>query len=150
MVGGMRSLSNPFGHASIAITGAGLYSFGTGNKCGDAVGKFLLDQASVRHQWAFIIKTSPAQDAQMLKYLKQFSQCRTAGKIDNCAYRTQHALQAAGVETNDPTLGAPGGTPGSLLQSLLVQAAAGQITEVEIPQGANPSIDTSPYEPSTN
>jgi uncharacterized protein RhaS with RHS repeats len=146
--GGYRWGWNPFGHVSIAVTGGGLYSFGTGNKCGDLVGQFLLQQANVRNQTVFQIKTSPAQDAQILKYLQQFSQCKTAGKLDNCAYRTQQALQAADIRLNDPILGVPGDTPGSLLQALLTLQAAGQVTAVQIPQGTVPSIDVSSYEQS--
>jgi RHS repeat-associated protein len=137
---------NILGHAWMAVTGGGLYSFGTGNDCGSSVRQFLSDQAQVRDQFVFQIHTSPAQDAQMLKYLRQFKQCKTVPKADNCAHRTEGALQAAGIPLTDPIFGEIEPLPASLLRGLLILQNAGQATSVEIPRGATPNIDVTQYE----
>jgi hypothetical protein len=148
IIGGYQGGNNPFGHASIAITGAGLYSFGTGNRCGDDVSKFLLEQSQVRNQTIFTIKTSPAQDAQMLRYLQQFSNCKDVGKLDNCAARTEGALQSAGFLLLDPTdsFGSVTPFPQSLLQALFVLQGIGQASSVYAPQGTIPSVDVTSFE----
>lgn len=47
---------------------------------------FLRLQSQVFNQTALLIKTSPAQDKQMLKYLQQFGRCKTVPLFpDNCA-----------------------------------------------------------------
>ncbi len=148
VVGGRRTDSwNVFGHASIAISGAGLYSFGTGNTCGDAVGDFLREQSRARDQFMFRIKTSPAQDQEMLKYLSQFSQCQTVPRFpDNCAGRTENALKNGGISLTNPLTGsAPTPFPASLLQSLLTLAAAGGAQEIDVPRGS-PVPDFSDFE----
>jgi hypothetical protein len=150
VVGGQRDDSwNIFGHAAIAITGAGLYSFGTGDNCGVSVGDFLQAQSQVRDQMVVLIKTSPAQDQQMLKYLQQFSTCKTVPLFpDNCASRVENALMAGGVPLIDP-LSITGGVqpfPSSLLRSLLVLEAVGGAQATYIPQGSNNFPDASTFE----
>jgi uncharacterized protein RhaS with RHS repeats len=149
VVGGERSDSwNVFGHASIAVTGGGLYSFGTNSACGASVADFLRSQAQVRDQTAFLIKTSPAQDKQMLKYLQQFGQCKTVPLFpDNCASRTENALRAGGVPLDDPYFGGnPAPFPASLLRSLLILSAAGGAQATAIPQGSTNIPDVSGFE----
>ena len=148
VVGDRRTDSwNVFGHSSIAISGAGLYSFGTGNSCGDAVGDFLREQSRARDQFIFRIKTSPAQDQEMLKYLSQFSQCQTVPRFpDNCAGRTENALKSGGISLTNPLTGtAPTPFPASLLQSLLTLAAVGGAQEIDVPRGS-PIPDFSDFE----
>lgn len=108
---------------------------------------FLRDQTLARDQFVFWIKTSPAQDQQILKYLSQFSQCKTVPLYpDDCANRTENALQKGGIPLTDPVRGAPPGPlPASLLQSLLTIAAAGGAQEIDIPKGS-PIPDFSGFE----
>ena len=137
---------NFLGHSSMAITGGGLYSFGTGNTCGAPVGQFLTDQAQVRNQIVFRIPTSKAQDAQMLKYLQQFGQCKTVPLIDNCAHRVEAALQSGGLQLNDPIFGGPVPLPASLLRSLFILQGMGQASSSTIPMGSTSSVDVSSFE----
>jgi RHS repeat-associated protein len=149
VVGGDRSDSwNLFGHASIAVTGGGLYSFGTNTLCGASVADFLQSQAEVRHQTAFLIKTSPAQDKQMLKYLQQFGQCKTVPLFpDNCSSRVENALEAGGVRLNDPYFGGDAAPfPASLMRSLLILSGAGGAEATDIPQGSPNIPDVSGFE----
>lgn len=139
---------NYFGHASIAVTGAGVYSFGTNTLCGASVADFLRSQAQVRGQMGFRIKTSPAQDQMMLKYLRQFGQCKTVPLFpDNCANRVESALRSAGVPLNDPYFGGDAAPfPASLLRSLFILSGAGGATSTVIPQGAQNLPDVSDFE----
>jgi hypothetical protein len=149
VVGGQRDDSwNFFGHASIAITGAGLYSFGTNSACGASLTDFLRSQSAVRNQTAFLIKTSPAQDKQMLTYLQQFSQCKTVPLFpDNCASRVENTLRAGGVPLVDPYFGGDAEPfPASLLRSLLILSAAGGAQATAIPQGSTSMPDVSSFE----
>jgi hypothetical protein len=149
VVGGERSDSwNIFGHASIAITGGGLYSFGSNSACGASVADFLRSQSAVRDQTAFVIKTSPAQDQQMLKYLQQFSQCKTVPLFpDNCASRVENTLRAGGVPLDDPYFGGDAAPfPASLLRALLILSAAGGAQANSMPQGSSTLPDVSSFE----
>jgi hypothetical protein len=149
VVGGQRNDSwNVFGHASIAVTGGGMYSFGTNTACGASVADFLRSQSKVRDQTAFLIKTSPAQDKQMLKYLQQFGQCGTVPLFpDNCANRVEGALRAGGVPLDDPYFGGDAAPfPASLLRSLLILSATGGAQAVSIPQGSPNIPDVSGFE----
>jgi RHS repeat-associated protein len=96
IVSGRRSDSyNVFGHVSIAVTGGGIFSFGTGTAMGSSVSTFVNSQSQVRSQTLFTIQTSPEQDAAMLSYLR--AQSDNIGLVDNCAARTCGALNAGGV-----------------------------------------------------
>lgn len=150
-VGAMRDGAgwNPAGHAWIAITGAGLYSFGTGTACGASVLDFLRSQAEVRTQTVFRIKTSPAQDQKMLEYLRKFGTC--TGKLqifpDNCARRTESALKSGGIPLTDPYFGGDVEPfPASLLRALSILASTGGAEVTVIPQGSTNLPDVSGFE----
>jgi hypothetical protein len=97
VIGGQRSDSyNIFGHSSVATTGSGIYSFGTGTKLGGPVSDFVTDQSRFRNQTLYTIKTTPEQDKKIQEYLSK--QKDDIGKIDNCAARTLEALRAAGID----------------------------------------------------
>jgi len=147
IIGDRRSDSwNFFGHASIAISGGGLYSFGTDTACGAPVGDFIRSQSNVRDQIVFRIKTTPAQDKQMLDSLRQYGQCKTVPLFpDNCAYRVEKALRAGGIGLNDPFFSSP--FPASLLRSLLIRSALGMAQQQNVPMNSSNSPDTSDFEP---
>jgi RHS repeat-associated protein len=132
IVGGQRDDSyNIFGHASEAVTGSGIYSFGTATKSGSSTTEFITDQAGARNQYLFDIKTTPEQDKVILSYLK--SQKDDIGKLDNCAVRTYASLLKAGVVADD--MQAP--TPAALMQIMLEKVKSGEAAVIAIPKGGS-------------
>ncbi|NTB05767.1 RHS repeat-associated core domain-containing protein, partial [Agrobacterium tumefaciens] len=99
--------SNPFGHVALAFTGRGVYSSGTGSAPGSSASAYLTSQSSYRTTGVIIVKTTPAQEAAMIKSLSEAaktplpttSEGVAAMLNDNCATRTGDALIAGGVIT---------------------------------------------------
>ncbi len=96
---------NPFGHTAIAVTGAGVFSFGNSTKSGSSLHDFLRIQAPDRDTTVYIIKTSIAQDAAALAYLRSYRDSTLTGGafrsffVDNCSTRSNRALDAASIST---------------------------------------------------
>jgi RHS repeat-associated protein len=93
---------NPIGHTAIAISGAGVYSFGNATPAGLPLTDYLKREASRRNTDVYVIKTTPAQDAAALKYLRSFPNTTLGGGlwhilVDNCAARANGALDAAKI-----------------------------------------------------
>lgn len=98
ITGGWNGGYNVFGHSAIAVTGGGVYSYGTTNTpLGMSVSDFLNSQSATRNLTLTLIKTTPAQDAAVLQYLNEYPDQKGVGKLDNCASRTLGALDAGGV-----------------------------------------------------
>ncbi|AXQ29222.1 hypothetical protein D0B54_11210 [Solimonas sp. K1W22B-7] len=93
---------NPFGHAAIAVTGAGVYSFGNDTNLGSSLTDYLERQAPLRDTEIRIIPTTTEQERETLDYLKKFSDRNGVGYFDNCAVRTGDALRAADIPVRDP------------------------------------------------
>lgn len=98
-----NSSGNPFGHASIAFTGNGVFSFGTGNVLGSGFTDFLNKQATYRDSIVYILNTTPGQEQAMIDYLKKQKDKPLQKYPDNCARRTTDALKAGGVAPLDLT-----------------------------------------------
>jgi RHS repeat-associated protein len=99
IIGDRRTDSyNQFGHVAIAVSGAGVWSFGNGTAFGSSVNSYLNAQVRARDNFIFRISTTPEQDKAALEYLK--NQKDDIGKIDNCAARTSNALNAAGINVS--------------------------------------------------
>lgn len=118
---------NQFGHVAIAVSGAGVYSFGNGTRLGSSVDDYLNKQITIRDNYVFRIQTTPAQDKAVLDYLN--SQKDDVGYIDNCASRTSNALNAGGI-------GASSMFPKSLAAQLMSMGITGSF----IPMGLNYSV----------
>ena len=105
---------NPIGHTAIAVTGAGLYSHGNNWAGGGSLIDYLRREAPRRNTTIHVIKTTLAQDAAALAYLRQFPDTTLPGDFwsvyffDNCSTRSNSALDAAGVS---PFPVAPMGEP---------------------------------------
>ena len=94
-----NSSGNPFGHAAIAFTGQGIFSFGTPENPGSSFTDFLNNQAKYRDGTVYILNTTPEQEKAMIDYLEKVKQERPKlGRYpDNCAHRTTEALKAGGA-----------------------------------------------------
>ena len=57
---------NPFGHVAIGFSGKGIYSFGTGTPQGSSVTDYVNSQNEYRDSRAYIIETTPKQEAIMM------------------------------------------------------------------------------------
>lgn len=92
---------NIFGHVANAVTGGGVFSYGNDTNLGSNVQAYLTNQMALRNQMVTYIPTSPEQDAQMLAYYALHPGRNSVGIFDNCAARTNQALNAGGVPTQD-------------------------------------------------
>ena len=141
---------NVAGHSAVAITGDGLYSYGTGQSLGSSVSDFLEDQVKYRDLMLTVIKTTPKQDAAAVNYLttEHPNEMDVSKSLNNCAARTKGALAGAGITLSDPaTFGitSPPSLPGNVAASAAV--VAGAITIV-VPQGGTvPDNFISQFEP---
>jgi len=140
---------NPFGHVSIATTGSGIYSYGTATPYdsnnitgpGSSVSAFLLDQARWRNQTAFIIDTTPEQEAQILAYLRSLNprvpKVPGPDSSDTCASRTNEALRKAGMydpsNPYSPFYASPLPESSTLIGSFYANSTGG--TTIPIPVG---------------
>ena len=100
VIGGGTGLSNnPFGHASIATTGSGIYSWGTDDAWGSSVQNFLYNQSRYRDSTAIVIPTTPAQEQAILDYLRKKIAAGEPYDLteNNCATMVMDALDAAGL-----------------------------------------------------
>lgn len=106
---GQGTGSNPFGHVSLATTGSGIYSFGTGTPLGSDVNAFLINQSQYRDSTAYIINTTPEQEADIDSYLRTLPPTLPGvpgpESYDTCASRTNAALVNGGLPTPDPYAG---------------------------------------------
>ncbi len=138
---------NPIGHTSIAVTGNGVYSFGTNTPLGSSTTDFLKMESGRRDQTVTVIKTTPEQDqATVSALMKQDAKGSINVNPDNCSSRSNAALDAAGVpKASDlsnpitPISSLPSNIPGSAGER--AQAVPGSQTTV-IPKNS-PSIPAS-------
>jgi hypothetical protein len=100
VTGGRREAINPFGHAAIGITGAGIYSYGNNTPLGSSPLNYIESQSLLRSQLITIIPRTPEQDQAALLNLSGNSCKNCVGILDNCAVRTDSALRASGIHTN--------------------------------------------------
>jgi hypothetical protein len=90
---------NPFGHVALAITGEGVWSYGTMHPLGSSVIAYIKEQETKRNQRIYPIPATPEQDAAALNYLKSLPPGEMEGvRTDNCSTRTSTALFEAGFD----------------------------------------------------
>lgn len=92
---------NVFGHVANAVTGGGVFSYGNDTNLGSGVQSYITSQMATRNQVVTFIPTSPAQDQAALAFYALHPGRNSVGYFDNCAARTNQALNAAGVATQD-------------------------------------------------
>ncbi len=126
---------NPFGHSAIAITGAGVYSYGNGVAAGSSLNAYLYREAPRRDTVIYVKKTTSAQDAAALKYLSSFRSTRlphwTLGILtgNTCSNRVAEAGSAAGIPLNNTSF--PRGLFGDLNSNY-----GGKTDNYFVPQGS--------------
>jgi RHS repeat-associated protein len=137
---------NPIGHTAIALTGAGVYSFGNRTPAGTNLSDYLRREADRRATTIYILPTTPQQDAAVLAYLRQYPNTELPTDLfdtliaDNCSVRSNEALDVAGFPRytilntpgGDAVLALPGSLPGS--SGLRARMAGSSI--VRLPQGS--------------
>jgi RHS repeat-associated protein len=126
---------NPFGHASLAFSGSGIYSFGTGRDfpLGSSFTDFLAKQSSYRDSMLYVLPTTPEQEQAMKDYLKRLPRelpdVPSKDSSDNCASRTNDALRKGGIDLGATPL------PASTQRGLEDLVSQGQATRFSLPQG---------------
>jgi hypothetical protein len=140
---GWTDIPNPLGHASLALTGQGTFSFGTTTPQGTNFTTFLADQSGHRFTNVYILKTTSAQEAAMKRSLENSAKKGSLPNIfkdpagahnDNCATRTADALRAGGQKIGHPK------TPAQLQYKLDQKVQDGSATRILIPQQQTPAI----------
>jgi RHS repeat-associated protein len=105
--------NNPIGHSAIAVTGAGVYSFGNGWPAGSSLTDYLVANAEFRDTVVYVIHTTPDQDraalAQLRKFPRNLPHDRDKMLEDNCSTRTNMVLDAAGIPFPRLPMGSRGG-----------------------------------------
>ena len=131
---------NPIGHTAIAVTGAGVFSYGNGYPVGGSMSDYVLREGARRNTHVWIIKTSPAQDAKALEYLRSFPNSTLPSGfwsglfLDNCSTRSNRALDAADIEYGYPSK-AVGDMPRFLPGVAGARANGVAANLVRVPQG---------------
>jgi RHS repeat-associated protein len=129
---------NPIGHTAIAVTGAGMYSYGNNTPAGSSVSAYLLREAQRRDTTVYVLKTSPEVDAAILQFESRYPNTTLPGDFwdiaaaDNCSVRSNSALDAAKIPYpiyNGASI------PPSLPGSAGYRALAAGATPIRIPQG---------------
>ncbi len=86
---------NFIGHTAIGITGKGMFSYGNGTKQGSSIEDYLNREAGRRNTDVYVLKTTREQDEAAYKAVVPDV---GLGKLkDNCASRSNHILDAAGI-----------------------------------------------------
>ena len=89
--------ANPAGHAAVAITGRGVWSYYNGTPGGTNLDAYLNGQIPRRDSKVIIIPTSPEQDAAALEAFKKSKQKPYSWYKHNCANVVNDALDAAKI-----------------------------------------------------
>jgi hypothetical protein len=137
---------NIFGHIALAVTGAGVYSFGNNTDLGSSATDYLQSQVQDRDVTVTIIKTTPEQDQSALDYLNGYTDRNGVGLCDNCANRTATALIRAGILTPLTALTTIDIAPIPSDVSNAAQIAPGAST-TNIPQRTPVTVDLNSFNP---
>jgi RHS repeat-associated protein len=129
---------NPVGHTSVAVTGYGVFSFGNGTPLGSSLADYIEREAPRRDTTISIIRTTPEQDKAVVEsILKQDAERGGIDKYpDNCALRTNKALDAGGIP-QVPTVVVPtaGGDPVVVQADPAMPGTAGKRASAAAAQG---------------
>lgn len=128
---------NVFGHAAVATSGQGVYSFGTTTKPASSFSDYLAKQAGYRDSMVYVLPTTPEQEQLINDHLSPLKDNLPAvpGKdsSDNCAARTSDALKKAGLDVGE------NGTPAELQRALEKMVSDGSALRFSVPRGSTPN-----------
>jgi hypothetical protein len=137
------------GHAAIAVTGSGIYSYGTPEPFGSSVTDYLTNQADYRNDIVVILPTTPDQESAIIQAMNSYGGTPYSAVDHNCATAVTDALGRAGIVDQTPynPNGPPAAPnlPSSLLMLALQQPGAQLIV---IPQGGTVPASLSEFNPS--
>ena len=141
IIGDQRNDSyNAFGHASIGMTGQGVFSQGTlKGDWGISAKSFITRESEHRGQTAYVIHSTAKEEAAMRqslegsknKSLPDAFKHPIKAYCDNCSTRVQDALKAGGHDIGKAN------TPGQLQNALEKQANDGKVEKIGIPAKSN-------------
>lgn len=94
--------SNPFGHIAIAVTGSGIYSYGTPNPYGSSTANYISSESAKRMIQIAVLNTTPEQES-----ILKNSMSKDHGKYNvlrnNCSINVGQAMKEAGLTKSDPS-----------------------------------------------
>jgi len=141
IIGDQRDDSyNIFGHASMGMTGQGVFSYGTQKgDWGTGAKNFVARESEHRDQRAFVIHSTAKEEAAMRQSLEASKNKPLPNAFkhpvnaycDNCATRVRDALKAGG---HDP---GKANTPEQLAKTLENQTKDGKAEKIGIPAKSN-------------
>lgn len=79
---------NPFGHTAVAVSNAGVFSYGNNTPIGTDLSEYIDREASRRETRILVIPTMSAQDAQVLELLRAMNSRMSGNLKDNCSTRS--------------------------------------------------------------
>ncbi|ECJ4508830.1 hypothetical protein DNU24_25230 [Salmonella enterica subsp. salamae] len=150
LVGGATT-GNPFGHAALAFSGHGVYSYGTNTKFGSKATDYLASQLSYRDTTLYELDTTPEQEKEMMQYIKEnYSKIGDYSILHHdCATMVLDAMSAAGVSRDFIIYAiANGGKPAQLPTTVgYIGSILSGRNSVHYPQGAPLSPVLAHYNP---
>jgi RHS repeat-associated protein len=128
--------SNRAGHTAAAVSGEGVYSWGTFHPYGSSTTDYLANQATYRDSTVTFISTTPEQDA----FIRAFLATPGAGydfATNNCSDAVNNGLTAAGIPGGGWYNSIPGIAGQRAQAASSLQNGGGNPTTVLIPRGGN-------------
>ncbi|EDU6202898.1 DUF4105 domain-containing protein, partial [Salmonella enterica subsp. salamae] len=150
LVGGATT-GNPFGHAALAFSGHGVYSYGTNTKFGSKATDYLASQLSYRDTTLYELDTTPEQEKEMMQHIKEnYSKIGDYSILHHdCATMVLDAMSTAGVSRDFIIYAiANGGKPAQLPTTVgYIGSILSGGNSVHYPQGAPLSPVLAHYNP---
>jgi RHS repeat-associated protein len=105
--GSFKGAGNPIGHTAFAVTGQGVFSSGNTTPPGTPLSQYMSDQSKTRDTKITVMQTTPEQDKAAVEKYTQIrnEKGENLSYPDNCASRTNEALDAAGIPSTSAPLG---------------------------------------------
>jgi RHS repeat-associated protein len=94
--------SNPFGHIAVAVSGSGVYSFGTPHPYGSSTAAYLASQVAERGVQVALLNTTPEQESILKKSMSDHHGGYGFVK-NNCSTAVGQAMKEAGLTNSDPS-----------------------------------------------
>lgn len=96
-VGFGTGLTSPFGHTAAAVTGQGVFSYGTREPFGSSFTDYLRNQSNYRDSIVYVLPTSEEQDDAFIAAFKRTASSGPSRVGNDCADAVAAGLRAAGL-----------------------------------------------------